>query len=106
MPYKKRMISVTAKVNENQYARLRAAAGEKSMAEWIRQVIEFELDRKPFEEQLLAELWALRYIVLNGLPAVAGESDRTAVSAVIFALKTEADEKKADKAKALLGLTR
>jgi hypothetical protein len=55
---------------------------------------------------VLAELWALRYIVINGLPEIATAEGRPAAATAINTLLKEADQKKADKARAMLEATR
>ena len=60
--------SIGTKVSEEEYARLEALAGGRAMSEWVREVLLRELDggqARPADETLLAEVLALRTILLN-----------------------------------------
>jgi hypothetical protein len=60
--------SIGTKVSEEEYARLEALAGGRALGEWMREVLLRELDgrrARPAEETLLAEIMALRTILLN-----------------------------------------
>jgi hypothetical protein len=60
--------SIGTKVSEEEYARLEALAGGRAMSEWAREVLLRELDgrqARPADETLLAEVLALRTILLN-----------------------------------------
>jgi hypothetical protein len=60
--------SIGTKVSEEEYAQLEALAGGRALGEWVREVLLRELDgrqAKPAEETLLAEVLALRTILLN-----------------------------------------
>jgi len=60
--------SIGIKVSEEEYAQLEAMAGGRAMSEWAREVLLRELDgrqARPAEETLLAEVLALRTILLN-----------------------------------------
>ena len=95
----RRIKSVTAKVTAADYAKCERAAGNVSVSEWARGLLLREVDqhaRPPFEQHVMAELWALRYIVINGLPTL------DAIDTFIH----EADQKKVDKARAILEATR
>ena len=98
--------SVGAKVTEDMYARIVCAAGHTKPGVWVRQLIEAHLERGPYEQKLMEEFWALRFIVLNGLPQLAPENDRPAMAARINSLNQQAEQRKADKAAALLKGTR
>jgi hypothetical protein len=100
MPYKRRMILVTTKVNEDKYQQFRAAAGDKTVAEWVREVLDVELERRPFELQLMEQLWALRYVLLNTLPFIAPQP--SVVTDVTRKLIDEAERKKTSRAVAIL----
>jgi hypothetical protein len=91
----RRIKSVTAKVTAADYAKCERAAGTVSVSEWARGLLLRALDqqgRVPVEQTVMAEVWALRYIVINGLPTL------EAIDTFI----READRKKADKARAIL----
>ena len=60
--------SIGTKVSEEEYARLEALAGGRALGEWVREVLLRELDgrqARPADEILLAEVLALRTILLN-----------------------------------------
>ena len=60
--------SIGTKVSEEEYAQLEALAGGRAMSEWAREVLLRELDgrqARPAEQTLLAEVLALRTILLN-----------------------------------------
>ena len=69
--------SIGTKVSEEEYARLEALAGGRAMSEWVREVLLRELDgrqARPADETVLAEVLALRTILLNcTLPVAKGE---------------------------------
>ena len=71
--------SIGTKVSEEEYAKLEALAGGRAMSEWVREVLLRELDgrqARPADETLLAEVLALRTILLNALHRLAeGRSD-------------------------------
>lgn len=104
--YEFRSRSVGTKVTEEQFARYTQAAGATSLSEWVRAVLDAHLARAPFEQTLMEELWALRFIVLNGLPEIVSAAERPRVAGIILQLKNEADVRKAAKARVLLGETR
>ena len=60
--------SIGTKVSEEEYARLEALAGGRALGEWVREVLLREVDgrqARPADETLLAEVLALRTILLN-----------------------------------------
>jgi hypothetical protein len=60
--------SIGTKVSEEEYVRLEALAGGRALGEWVREVLLRELDGKQArsaEETVLAEVLALRTILLN-----------------------------------------
>jgi len=57
--------SVSTKVTEEEYARFEALAGSQTISEWARDVLLRAADPDPAEQITLAELLALRTIVLN-----------------------------------------
>lgn len=60
--------SIGTKVSEEEYALLEALAGGRALGEWVSEVLLRELDgrqARPAEQTLLAEVLALRTILLN-----------------------------------------
>src|SRR5258708_1525188 len=97
--------SFGTKVSDAEYARLEAYASGKGLSnsEWAREVLLLELDRKqarPAEQTLLAELLALRTILLNLHFAVAKGEAITAEG--MQAIIERADKTKANRATDLL----
>jgi hypothetical protein len=101
-----RVRSLGTRVTESEYQRVLAATDGVSPSEWVRSLVLARLDRSRLDETVLAELWALRYIVINGLSEIAPADARAAVAIAINTLLKEADQKKADKARAMLEGTR
>lgn len=60
--------SIGTKVSEEEYARLEGLAQGRTVSEWVREVLLRELEEKPArpaDQTLLAEVLALRTILLN-----------------------------------------
>ena len=57
--------SIATKVTEAEYAALEAIAGEQRLSEWVRQVLLGTIRSASAEPVVLAELLALRTILLN-----------------------------------------
>jgi hypothetical protein len=57
--------SIGTKVSEEEYAKLEALAGGRAMSEWVREVLLREADGRRTDEIMLAEVLALRTILLN-----------------------------------------
>src|SRR6266853_1412891 len=61
----RRAKSVGTKVTEDEYARLARLAQGQTLSEWVREVLLARVTPRPADEVLLAEVLALRTIVLN-----------------------------------------
>jgi hypothetical protein len=59
--------SVSTKVTDEEYAQLEALAGEQTISEWARDVLLKTAKRNAGEQVILAEVVALRTILLNAL---------------------------------------
>jgi hypothetical protein len=57
--------SITSKVPHEEYALLTSMAREQTVSAWARDVLLAAVHRRPIEELLLAEVLALRMIVIN-----------------------------------------
>jgi hypothetical protein len=57
--------SLGTKLTEDEYARLEALAGGQSLSEWTRDILLKAAARQAVEELFLAEVLALRTILLN-----------------------------------------
>jgi hypothetical protein len=61
----RRTKSIGTKVTPEEYARIQALAGEQPVSEWVRAVLLRATDASPTDSIVLAELLALRTILLN-----------------------------------------
>jgi hypothetical protein len=94
--------SITAKVTQIDYEKMETRAGDQSVSEWARGVLLKEMaGPDPFQLALMEQFWSLRYILLNGLPQLA--TDNVQGAKMIRDLVEEADQRKAEKARAMLG---
>lgn len=84
--------SITLHITEEFYDECVRRAGRTPLCEWARREFETHVARKPIELRMIEELLALRYILVNALPAP------TEIDTFI----KEADETKAAQARALL----
>jgi hypothetical protein len=93
--------AINIKVRQIDYEQLERLAGDRSVTEWGRDILLRELaGPDPFQLALMEQFWALRYILLNGLPLLA--SDVLEATKTLRAFVEGADERKADRARALL----
>jgi hypothetical protein len=61
----RRTKSIGTKVTPDEYARIQALAGEQPVSEWVRAALMKATDASPVDSLVLAELLALRTILLN-----------------------------------------
>ena len=61
----RRTKSIGTKVTPEEYARIQTLAGEQPISEWVRTALLKAADHSPAESIVLAELLALRTILLN-----------------------------------------
>jgi hypothetical protein len=61
----RRTKSIGTKVTPDEYARIQALAGEQPVSEWVRAALLRATDASPTDSIVLAELLALRTILLN-----------------------------------------
>lgn len=75
-----RSVTISTKVSEEENARLEALAEARglTMSEWCREVLLRELRAAPIEETMLAEIMALRTILLNAFYRLAQGEKLTA----------------------------
>ena len=97
--------SIGTKVSDEEYARLEALAGGRAMSEWVREVLLRELDgrpARPADETLLAEVLALRTILLNAFYRLAEGEKLTAEELQSFIDRADATklQKAAERLKA------
>ena len=87
--------SIGTKVSEEEYAQLEALAGGRAMSEWVREVLLRELEgrqARPAEENLLAEVLALRTILLNAFYKLAQGEKLTAEELQSFIERADANK--------------
>jgi hypothetical protein len=89
--------SIGTKVSEEEYARLEALAGGRAMSEWVREVLLRELEERqarPADETLLAEVLALRTILLIAFYKLAQGEKLTAEELQSFIERADAGKAK------------
>ena len=87
--------SIGTKVSEEEYAKLEALAGGRAISEWVREVLLRELDgrqARPAEQTLLAEVLALRTILLNAFYRLAEREKLTAEELQSFIDRADASK--------------
>ena len=85
--------SIGTKVSEEEYAQLEALAGGRAMSEWVREVLLRELSgnqARPADETVLAEVLALRTILLNAFYRLAQGEKLTAEEMQSFIERADA----------------
>jgi hypothetical protein len=87
---------VSTKLTEEEYATCAELASSKTLSEWAREVLLSSGKRRPIEELLLAEVLALRTILINFQFVVATQGAPTADQ--MQGLIDRADREKAQKA--------
>ncbi|MGH9688026.1 MAG: hypothetical protein ACRD5K_13140 [Candidatus Acidiferrales bacterium] len=63
--------SISTKVTEEEYAQFEALAGAQTISEWAREVLLRASKPSPADQTIVAELLALRMILLNALFSIA-----------------------------------
>ncbi|MGH9686531.1 MAG: hypothetical protein ACRD5K_05505 [Candidatus Acidiferrales bacterium] len=63
--------SISTKVTDEEYARFEALAGEQTISEWTRDALLKTAEPSPADQTIVAELLALRMILLNLLFSLA-----------------------------------
>lgn len=69
--------SISTKVTDEEYARFEALAGEQTISEWTRDALLKTADPSPADQTIVAELLALRMILLNLLFSLANHQSVT-----------------------------
>ncbi|HKV27305.1 MAG TPA: hypothetical protein VJN90_03390 [Candidatus Acidoferrales bacterium] len=88
--------SISTKVSDEEYAQIEKLAGEQTISEWTRDVLLKATKPNGYEQILLAEVIALRTIVLNAFYKLAQNEPLTADE--MQRLIAHADETKLRKA--------
>jgi hypothetical protein len=89
--------SISTKVTDEEYAQFEALAGEQTISEWAREVLLRATKPNANEQAVLAEVLALRTILLNIHFAVSQE--RTLTAEEMQQLIERADQNKLSKAR-------
>ena len=88
--------SISTKVTEEEYAQFEVLAGAQTISEWAREMLLKATKPSPAEQTIVAELLALRMILLNALFSIA---NREALSSEDMEdIINRADERKLAKA--------
>jgi len=97
--------AVNAKLTQEDYERAVLAAGDATVTEWARGVILRELNGPAlFERAIMEAVQSLRFVLFNGLPALAPTDAKSeAVKEKFRQLIIEAEERVPDKAAEVLG---
>jgi hypothetical protein len=72
-----RIKSISTKVTEEEYAQFEALAGAQTISEWAREVLLRASKPSPSDHTIVAELLALRMILLNVLFSIANREPLT-----------------------------
>jgi hypothetical protein len=69
--------SISTKVTEEEYAQFEALAGDQTISEWTRDALLKAAKPSPAEQTIVAELLALRTILMNILFSIANREQLT-----------------------------
>jgi len=72
--------SISTKVTEAEYAQFEVLAGDRTISEWVREVLLKAAEPSPAEQTILAELLALRLILMNILFSIANREQLTSMA--------------------------
>ena len=72
-----RVKSISTKVTEEEYAQFEALAGAQTISEWAREVLLRASKPSPSDQTIVAELLALRMILVNVLFSIANREPLT-----------------------------
>jgi hypothetical protein len=94
--------SISTKVTEEEYAQFETLAGDQTMSEWVRDALLKAARPSPAEQTIVAELLALRMILMNILFTIANREPLTTTAMDDIIQRADASKS----AKALERLTR
>ncbi len=94
--------SISTKVTEEEYTQFETLAGDQTISEWVRDALLKATEPSPAEQTILAELLALRMILMNILFTIANREPLTSTAMDDIIKRAEASKL----AKALERLTR
>jgi len=89
--------SISTKVTEEEYAQFEVLAGDPTISEWVRDVLLKAAEPSPAEQTIVAELLAMRMILMNILFSIATNREQLISTAMDEIIK-QADATKLGKA--------
>ena len=72
--------SISTKVTEEEYAKFESLAGNQTISEWVRDALLKAAKPSPVEQTIVAELLALRMILMNILFTIANREPLTSTA--------------------------
>lgn len=72
--------SISTKVTEEEYAQFETLAGDQTISEWVRDALLKAAKPSPVEQTIVAELLALRMILMNILFTIANREPLTSTA--------------------------
>ena len=72
--------SISTKVTEEEYAQFEVLAGDQTISQWVREVLLKAAEPSPAEQTIVAELLALRMILMNILFSIANREQLTSTA--------------------------
>ena len=72
--------SISTKVTEEEYMQFEALAGDQTISEWVRDALRKAAKPSPAEQAIVAELLALRMILMNILFTIANREPLTSTA--------------------------
>lgn len=72
--------SISSKVTEEEYAQFEVLAGDQTISEWAREALLKAAEPSPAEQTIVAELLALRMILMNILFSIANREPLTSMA--------------------------
>jgi hypothetical protein len=72
--------SISTKVTEEEYAQFETLAGDQTISEWVRDALVKAAEPSPAEQTIVAELLALRMILMNILFTIASREPLTSTA--------------------------
>lgn len=72
--------SISTKVTEEEYAQFELLAGDQTISEWVREALLKAAEPSPAEQTIVAELLALRMILMNILFSIANREQLTSTA--------------------------
>jgi hypothetical protein len=84
--------SISTKVTEEEYAQFETLAGDQTISEWVRDALLKAAKPSPAEQTIVAELLALRMILMNILFSIANREPLTSTAMDDFIQRADASK--------------